>query len=124
MYIAYINGEHRDFISLCIKCLESKMPTCVFLESFGESKLLSEAIWASYYFIPHGVDGEEFSNQQLIRLIWDLSQMKNESIIINYKKEYVDNYPNLIKLIAWDYIPESPAIIYSLLKGKWQEIAQ
>lgn len=118
-YVAYLNGDLRALAQLCVKCIQNRLKTCLLVSSVAERNELSDALWSSYYFIPHSMQGEKFSEHQFI--VISTEYIKSDAVI-NYLDEICAfKEGELKKLIAWGYMPQNPTgyKIYKLMEGKW-----
>jgi len=94
-----------ELTNLCIKLLKHNKTITIRVEDIDQAQKLSESFWKSYYFLPHGIEGEEFAHIQPI--ILTINNIKRD-IFINFENTYslhTDLDFNLDSLIQWNCEP-------------------
>ena len=92
----------KGIISLLLKLISQKQGTLLLVSNQEKAEELSELLWRSYYFMPHGLDTEEFAQLQPVLIS---SQLYPRPITILFDLDEPPNF-NGDSLILWNRRPK------------------
>lgn len=87
--------------SLCLKILKLGK-TINILASYDKSQEISKAFWNMHYFVPHGIQGDEHEQNQLILIIYDYSNIHPyRDVFINFEDVFILDADGK-DIVLWD----------------------
>lgn len=109
----------RELILLCKKVLQSG-DTCAIVAP-DQAQALSEGIWKTQPFLPHGLDSEPYSEIQPVLIT---SKYCKRPVIINFERIHVSHSQINCKVyILWNVQnPPGGFARYIYTNGKWTSI--
>ncbi len=124
--VAYFDGDNTQFSILLRKLYKLDNKICIYVKDDDIQNILSEFLWKSRTFIPHGINSDTDSKFFHMQPIWITSNLNN----IN-KANLIINYENVINCIGdtvlfWN-VPNSDITQFNCTKWryaneKWEKI--
>ena len=119
--IAYLPLESfKSLIPLLLKLIQSGKDIVILVQKAEKILEISEFLWRSYKFVPHGIEGEEFADLQPI--IISTKPLNRSTAIIVDGDEKIDFAGESI--ILWDKKPKDREfMVYQELSNlSWERI--